>query len=265
LLSAPASPTEPDRDAVREITFKYFHPVKSSLEDLRSRGLEPTGLRPVYPANTDCPRANSFFADRTRGDGSARNPRFFHGYHGGLDIPAPAGTPILAIADGVVVSKKAESADGIGGIELALQHAPADTGLPVWLYSKYKHLKEMPPLEVGARVQRGQPIALTGSSGTGGRHYGAGHPHLHLDTFMSPDDRYASRVFLVPIEGRWIDPLAVFRGEPLDTPSVRSLPDEARKVVIPYTTEGGTVVPDKSRLVWPYACKPAAAEPSPRH
>jgi murein DD-endopeptidase MepM/ murein hydrolase activator NlpD len=256
--SAPASADEPDADATRAIALRYFHPTRSALEDLRERGLEATGLRPVYPAGAECPPASSLFADRTRGDGSTRNPRFFHGHHGGLDIPAPEGTPILAIADGTVVAKKPGSDDGIGGIELIVQHAPADTGLGSWLYSKYKHLKEMPALEPGARVRRGQPIALTGSTGTAGKHYGSGHAHLHLDTFASPDDKHASRVFFFPLNGRWVDPLAVFRGAPLDTAAVRALPDAAKQVTIPYQAEGGAVVPATSRVTWPYACKPAA-------
>lgn len=137
----------------------------------------------------------------------------------------------------------------------------------MWLYSQYKHLKEMPALEMGQRVKVGQRIALTGSTGTRGRHYGSGgHPHLHLTAFMSPDDRYAARAIFFPLDGQWIDPLAVYRGEPLDTPSVRSLSGDAKSVAIPYLTEGGTVVPaGKGRLVWPYACKPAITMPSPRN
>lgn len=113
-------PSEPDADGAREIGLKYFSPRGASLENLSSRGLEPTGLRPIYPTGADCSRASSFFADSTRGDGSPRSPRFFHGYHGGLDIPAAEGTPILAIADGVVVAKSMGRDDGIGGIEIVL-------------------------------------------------------------------------------------------------------------------------------------------------
>ncbi|MBI4278578.1 MAG: M23 family metallopeptidase [Armatimonadetes bacterium] len=232
-----------------------FSPTRASLETLRARGLEPTGLRPVYPAGVTCRRANSFFADRTRGDNSMRTPRFYHGFHGGLDIPAPDGTPILAIADGAVVSKKPGVEDGIGGIEIVLQHAPADTGFPVWLYSQYKHLKDMPALPVGERVRMGQQIALTGATGTYG-HYGPqGSFHLHLTTFASPDDRFEARLFFHPPNGSWIDPLAAYRGLPLDTRAVRALPGDAKSVPIPHLIEGEGVVPEKSRLIWPYACR----------
>ena len=244
----------------REISQKYFHPTRASLSGLRERGLEETGLVAVYPKDAVCPQANSFFADGKRGDGSPRNPRFNHGMHAGLDIPAPDGTPILAIADGVVVAKKEETPDGIGGIGIIVQHAPADTGYLVWLYTRYKHLKEMPAFEIGQRVKLGQKIAATGTSGTSGRYYGSGgHSHLHLDLFVSPDDQYFSRqVVFFPINGQVADPLAIFRGEPMDTASVRKLPADRKKVSIPYMTESGKIMSgSKARVIWPYACKTA--------
>ena len=181
--------------------------------------------------------------------------------HAGLDIPAPEGTPILAIADGVVVAKKEETPDGIGGIGIIVQHAPADTGYSVWLYTRYKHLKEMPALEIGERVKLGQKIAATGTSGTSGRYSGSGgHSHLHLDLFVSPDDKYfSSEVVFFPINGQVADPLAIFRGEPMDTASVRKLPADRKHVVIPYMTESGKIVNSgKARVIWPYACKTAS-------
>ena len=51
-------------------------------------------------------------------------------------------------------------------------------------------------------------------------------------------------------------PLAIYRGEPLDTAAVKALANDAKAVVIPYLTEGGkAVTPGKSRVIWPYACK----------
>lgn len=264
LLLAPAllaASDSPDQLSNREIAARYFHPTRASLNGLRERGLEETGLVAVYPKDATCPRADSFFADTNRGDGSARNPRFNHGMHAGLDIPAPEGTPILAIADGTLVAKKEETPDGIGGIGIVIQHAPADTGYSVWTYTRYKHLKEMPTLEIGARVKMGQKIADTGTSGTAGRHYGGGgHSHLHLDLFVSPDDKYFSgEVVFFPINGQMADPLALFRGEPIETAVVRKLPADQKNVVIPYVTESGKVVNSgKARVIWPYACKPVA-------
>ncbi|OGI42668.1 MAG: hypothetical protein A2V92_00475 [Candidatus Muproteobacteria bacterium RBG_16_65_31] len=265
ILTAPVFADDSDQPSNREIAQKYFHPMRASSSGLRERGLEETGLVAVYPKDAACPQANSFFADRKRGDGSTRSPRFNHGMHAGLDIPAPEGTPILAIADGVVVAKKEETPDGIGGIGIILQHAPADTGYSAWLYTRYKHLKEMPALEIGERVKLGRKIADTGVSGTAGRHYGSGgHSHLHLDLFVSPDDKYFSgEVVFFPINGQMADPLAIFRGEPMDTASVRKLPDDRKKVAFSYMTESGKIVNSgEARVIWPYACKTAGASGS---
>ncbi len=260
ILTTPVFADDSDQPSNREISQKYFHPTRASLSGLRERGLDETGLMAVYPKNAVCPQANSFFADPKRGDGSARNPRFNHGMHAGLDIPAPEGTPILAIADGTVVAKKEETPDGIGGIGIVIQHSPTDTGYSVWAYTRYKHLKEMPALEIGARVKLGQKIADTGTSGTSGRYYGSGgHSHLHLDLFVSPDDKYFSgEVVFFPINGQVADPLALFRGEPMETVTVRKLPADQKKVAIPYMTDSGKVVNrGKTRVIWPYACKSA--------
>src|SRR3990172_8480775 len=258
ILTAPVFADDSDQPSNREIAQKYFPPMRASSSGLRERGLEETGLVAVYPKDAACPQANSFFADRKRGDGSTRSPRFNHGMHAGLDIPAPEGTPILAIADGVVVAKKEETPDGIGGIGIILQHAPADTGYSAWLYTRYKHLKEMPALEIGERVKLGRKIADTGVSGTAGRHYGSGgHSHLHLDLFVSPDDKYFSgEVVFFPINGQMADPLAIFRGEPMDTASVRKLPDDRKKVAFSYMTESGKIVNSgEARVISPYAFK----------
>ena len=85
-------------------------------------------------------------------------------FHTGLDIAAPAGTPIRAIAAGLVTIA-GEIADGAVVVEI--EHAPGVT-------SAYAHLQPDPPLEVGARVLAGQVVGLVGLTGmtTGA--------HLHL-------------------------------------------------------------------------------------
>lgn len=61
-----------------------------------------------------------------------------------------------------------------------------------------------------------------------------------------------------PINGQVADPLAIFRGEPMETAAVRKLPAGRKKVAIPYITESGKVVNSgKARVIWPYACKSA--------
>lgn len=231
-----------------------FFPQRARLEAMKARGFFPTGLAPVYPTTAKCPEIDSPFAARTRGDGSARATQFFHGFHGGIDISVPEGTPVLAVAAGTVVHKT--PGHSIGGIGVVLQHAPADTGLGVWTYTEYKHLRELPALEIGRRVAAGEPIAVSGKTGTQGGHYGpSGHPHLHLSALWSGRADYTVHAVLVPADGHWMDPIALFRGPPVDSPSIAALPAAGKRVPVPYTA-GGALNPAGTRTVWPLACAP---------
>ncbi len=245
---------ETDQDGLDPAILGAFAPMRANLADMRARGFFATGLKPDYPASAGCPKANSFFGDTTRGDGSVRSRRFFHGYHGGLDIPVPEGTPIIAVAAGTVVYK--HEGTSIGGIGMVLQHAPEDTGFGVWTYTEYKHLQRLPDLEVGQRVATGEVIALAGKTGTVGRHYGpAGHAHLHVTAFFGDSDRFVARRLFAPIGGQWMDPLALFRGPLLDSRALRDLPDHAKRVVIPYKGSDGRSYPATTKVVWPFVCK----------
>ena len=215
---------------------------RASLELLESKGLEETGLTPVYPAEQICPQIGSRFAARTRTDGSERNPAYYHGYHLGVDIDEADGTPIMAIAAGTLIHKYLS--ESIGGITVLLQHSPTDTGLNEWTYSEYKHLRELPALEVGQRVNMGEVVGLVGDTGTGKRH----HSHLHLSTFRSPDGYYrtmSGRPFFDPAAGIWVDPLAVFAGE---------LSAKNRQVKILIIADDGSVIPAGSKVIYPFSC-----------
>jgi murein DD-endopeptidase MepM/ murein hydrolase activator NlpD len=88
--------------------------------------------------------------------------------HEGIDIIAPAGTPVLAAAPGRV-EKLFDSARG--GTTLYQRSADGR-----WLYY-YAHLAAYAPdIREGARVRAGQPIARVGDTGDAG----AGNYHLHF-------------------------------------------------------------------------------------
>ncbi|OOZ38991.1 hypothetical protein BOW53_13395 [Solemya pervernicosa gill symbiont] len=232
-----------------------FSPMGSSYSQIKAGGLVETGLKPIYPANADCPDIDSPFAATTRGDGSRRSQRFFHGHHSGSDIPIPEGTPILAVAAGTVV-EVSEGAN-IGGLALILQHSPEQTGLPLWSYSQYKHLQQLPDYKVGDRLNMGDTVGNTGTTGTTGGYYGAsGHSHLHLALFTSPNDRYEKRRSFIPDQGKWLDLMALYRGEPFDSRALADLPRGEKKVTIPYRLTTGETVPVETKVIWPYACKP---------
>lgn len=84
-----------------------------------------------------------------------------------VDLKMPEGTPVLAIAGGVV---HLVGTDPAGGNYVWLKH----DGLQHTWYSYYGHLHHALVATIGAPVIQGQPIGLSGTTGiTSG-------PHLHL-------------------------------------------------------------------------------------
>ncbi|MFN3368653.1 MAG: peptidoglycan DD-metalloendopeptidase family protein [Thermus sp.] len=107
----------------------------------------------------------------------------FTSYHEGLDFAAPEGTPVRAVAEGVVVLSERLR---VRGEAVVLSHG-------MGLCTGYWHLAER-RVRVGERVRGGQVVGLLGSTGlsTG--------PHLHLEV----------RLFGIPV-----DPAPFFQGLPL--------------------------------------------------
>lgn len=230
--------------------------IRAPKELQESAGLIETGLQPIYPREVSCPAVASPFGSRTRFDGSSRRGEANNGVHAGIDISIPEGTPLVAIADGVVLHKR--EGGMLAGIQIFLQHAPADTGLQVWLYSKYQHLLEPAKLAVGDRVKAGDIIAVSGKTGTVGGHYGArGYPHLHLSLYAGQTPDYVVTLGgAVPRDGRFVDPLALYAGQSLDSQVLRGLPEAQKRIVLPYKVSDGRLVPASTRVVWPLLCSP---------
>jgi murein DD-endopeptidase MepM/ murein hydrolase activator NlpD len=96
--------------------------------------------------------------------------RFSQGIHFGMDFSAPCGTPIVAVADGVVALVDAR-AYGSAPHNLIIDH-------PQLKYSTlYGHLLERPRLSPGQKVKQGEVIALSGDPDE----TCSGRPHLHLE------------------------------------------------------------------------------------
>jgi hypothetical protein len=91
------------------------------------------------------------------------------GIHFGLDLSAPCGTPVVAIADGVVFA--VDGPFGSPPHNLMIDHP--DLGYA----SMYGHLLEAPHLVPGQAVKQGQVVALSGDPGETCR----SRPHLHLE------------------------------------------------------------------------------------
>jgi murein DD-endopeptidase MepM/ murein hydrolase activator NlpD len=86
------------------------------------------------------------------------------GFHTGLDLVAPMGTPVHAAADGVIVSAQFS---GRYGRLIVIDHGHG-------LDTMYAHLSQF-EVVAGQEIRRGQ---LLGYSGASGRVSG---PHLHFE------------------------------------------------------------------------------------
>ena len=105
-------------------------------------------------------------------------------YHYGIDMPAPAGAPIRAVAQGTVIRVQRK---GPGGLEVLVQHAGF-----VGIYSHFGMVA--PAIAEGQRfVTAGEKIGVVGQSGVT---YGM---HVYFEMLM---------------DGRAVDP-APFLGLPL--------------------------------------------------
>ncbi len=105
-------------------------------------------------------------------------------FHTGLDIAAPAGTPILAAADGVVTIANATDSWGYGyGFYIKIQH-PGTA-----FETLYAHCSAISVFE-GQEVKKGEVIGYVGTTG-----YSSGN-HLHFEVIQS---------------GVVVDPLGFFR------------------------------------------------------
>ena len=215
-------------------------------------GLFKTGLKPVFPAGVECRGIDEAWAI----DYSDKRDR--EQYHGGIDIPAPFGTPMIAAAAGTVVAKYVGE-KSYRGIEITLRHSPEDTGLGVWTYTQYAHFRTMPTLNVGDRVRMGQKLGPTGNSGIQpnlGPRGSARRPAIHFAAWFTGDPRYvaASRA-VIPVAGEWMDPNALYRGKPpFDSASLKALPSEQKRVPIAVMLDTGEVIPAGARVIWPYTC-----------
>lgn len=126
-----------------------------------ARAPAPTIGRLVLPVQGVRPSALTDDWGEARGDGAR--------VHHAIDILAPAGTPVLAAADGTI-EKLFQSK--LGGT--TIYERSADSGIIYY----YAHLdRYAPTLVEGQKVKAGQQIAAVGSTGDAA----ASAPHLHFE------------------------------------------------------------------------------------
>jgi hypothetical protein len=74
--------------------------------------------------------------------------------------------------------------------------------------------------------------------------------------FYSTSDKYAViRDRVIPVDGHWMDPVALFRKKmPLDSEAMKALPEAEKQIPISVMLDSGEVIPANSKIVWPYLC-----------
>lgn len=104
--------------------------------------------------------------------------------HYAIDLPAPRGTPVLAVTDGVI---ERLGRDRKGGKVVYLRDT---TGRYTFFYAHLaKHEKGLRP---GDRVMKGQRLGDVGATG-----HVIGGPHLHFAIFRDEDDVTGGRALVV--------------------------------------------------------------------
>lgn len=120
--------------------------------------------------------------------------------HHGIDYAAPMGTPVDAIADGVVIERRWDSRGG--GNMLKIKHANN-------YVSGYLHLKGYAKgISKGTRVKQGQTIAYVGSTGS------STGPHLDFRVWKggaATDPLKLPSAPMIPISGENLEAFAFFR------------------------------------------------------
>jgi len=117
------------------------------------------------------------FGSRRRINGEPRMP------HAGVDLRLPEGTPVRAIADGVVAFAGEQF---FGGRSVVIDHGGG-------VFSLYYHLKEYSVAE-GRRVSRGERIGSVGATGR------ATGPHLHFGVRVPGGRVDPSLLFALPVQ-----------------------------------------------------------------
>jgi len=230
----------------------------SGFVERLDHAITTSGLTVSFPTGFNCEQISSSFASPHRHDGSLRRSDRNNGLHGGMDLSLHEGTPLLAVAAGEVIAKG--EGGQLEGFYIWLRHAPEDTGLSYWVFTKYQHLSELPVMKTGQRVQAGQVIALSGNTGTVSKHYGpAGYPHLHLNMLFGRNGTFSMKGMYqsrVDSEDAVLDdPLILYLAPFKKLSDVRRLSAEQRKVIAPVVDESGRVHPPGSKTVWPVSCK----------
>jgi murein DD-endopeptidase MepM/ murein hydrolase activator NlpD len=141
----------------------HAHTLRPVVDQLRKAGPLPSVAVPGRSGGGVCPVRGPVRIGQGWGaprDGGRRR-------HQGIDLLAPAGTPLVAVADGRI-TRASNRERGLGGITIWLTDRKGTS----YYYAHNQHNLA----RLGQRVHRGQVIAQVGASGNAR----GGPPHLHF-------------------------------------------------------------------------------------
>jgi murein DD-endopeptidase MepM/ murein hydrolase activator NlpD len=132
------------------------------------------------PNHTDLPLSSTYGPRQKASEG------YRYDYHRGLDIPTPEGTPMFAIADGLVKIAGNHSAYSDPLIQIRHYRPGYASCKPVGCYhSNYMHIQSW-VVAANQKVSKGELIGYTGTSASG-------FEHLHFELRNAPAFDYYSR------------------------------------------------------------------------
>lgn len=154
--------------------------IGMSLQDILDIAPNPDGYLPPIILGQNGARITSYYGERF-------HPiKKTYKFHYGVDIAAPQGTHVYAVADGVVTFSGYKS-NGSGNT-LIIRHTSEDGKV---VESIYRHLHRLAVKE-GDIVKQGQMVAEVGNTGV------STGSHLHFE---------------FKINGSWVDPLGIILGK----------------------------------------------------
>lgn len=201
MVKAETKQADPELEA-RKRNVRFIRAKKRALEpkpviDPKAWPYDPAP--PALPERIGCLRKPlGVPLKRIRLSSTYRDPNhaydLFKGYHTGIDLPAPVGTPVLAPAGGTVKKADDERIEDAWSVTVDMGDG--------WRF-RAVHLSEV-RVAVGDEVRAGDVIGLSGAEPDD---YGSGPfttgPHLHFDLAYG---------------GAFVDPRPHFCSKPLKSP-----------------------------------------------
>ncbi|MBA3954191.1 M23 family metallopeptidase [Candidatus Dependentiae bacterium] len=149
--------------AARKRIVRSGSKTPTRIDSLRKLQREPLFLWPLEKSEF---WLSSPFGKRRKVDGS-------WGFHTGIDLAAPRGTPVKAAGPGIVV--QAHYTAGYGNtIVIAHNHK---------FRTRYAHLDKM-SVRVGQHIVQGEPIGKVGATGFVRKRRGGDGSHLHFEVYV---------------------------------------------------------------------------------